>query len=129
VAAIIPNNTTVPSACRISALGSVAMIYAIPIYAACGAVFRRVGAMDRRVSLQSPESAVASFVFLNSGEKVALAEIRPHFFHNDDFRIGDLPEQEIGDAHLAGGADQEVGVGDVGGVEVAREKLRGDFLR
>jgi hypothetical protein len=82
----------VPSACRRSAPGSIAMIYAISILAGCGGVFRRAGGTDRRNFSQSPESAVAFFVFLDGGEKVALAEVRPHFFHDDDFRIGDLPE-------------------------------------
>ena len=38
-----------------------------------------------------------------------------------DLGVGDLPEEEVGDALLAGGADDKVGVGHVRGVEGARD--------
>ena len=40
-----------------------------------------------------------------------------------DLGVGDLPEEVVRDAHLAGGPDEEVGVGKPGGVEVRGERV------
>jgi hypothetical protein len=37
---------------------------------------------------------------------------------NIQLGVGDLPEQEIADAHLAGGADEQVRIGQAGRVQV-----------
>jgi hypothetical protein len=49
---------------------------------------------------------VPALVFQHRFEQVSLAEIRPEFFDDDDLGVADLPEQEIRNAHLAGGADE-----------------------
>jgi hypothetical protein len=85
-------------------------------------------AEDRGTFLQSPESSVALFVFFYRGEEVALPEVRPHFFNNDDFRVRYLPEKEIGNSHFARGADQEVGVGDVFGIQMSGKKFGIDLF-
>lgn len=45
-------------------------------------------------------------------------EVGPVGGGGDEFGVGTLPEEEVGEAHLAGGADDEVGVREAGGVEV-----------
>ena len=40
-------------------------------------------------------------------------EVRPIDRHEDQFAIGRLPEQEIGQALLAAGADDEIGIGQI----------------
>jgi hypothetical protein len=47
---------------------------------------------------------VASSVFGHRFEQVALPEIQPEFFDDDDLGAADLPDQEMGNPHLAGGA-------------------------
>ena len=42
---------------------------------------------------------------------------------DEDLGVGDLPEQEVRDALLARGADDEVGVGHVRGIEMRAESL------
>ncbi len=60
---------------------------------------------------------MAALVFADGVEEVALAEVGPEFFDDDHFGVADLPEEEVGESHFAGGADEEVGVGDVCGLE------------
>src|SRR5687768_5527500 len=67
--------------------------------------------------------ALAALVLEDGLEQLAAPEVRPEGVGDPDLRVGDLPEQEVGDAHLAGGADQQVGIGQPGGVEVAAERL------
>src|ERR1700728_3626474 len=52
-------------------------------------------------------------------EQVNAAEVGPVALGDEDFGVGDLPEQEVGDAQLARGTDQQVGIGHVRGVEMA----------
>src|SRR5215472_6179229 len=55
-------------------------------------------------------------------------EIRPEGRRDEELRVGDLPQEEVGDPHLAAGADQEIGIRDVGGVERFTDVLLGDVL-
>ena len=45
------------------------------------------------------------------------------------FGVGGLPEQEIRETLLAGGADDEIGVGYAGRLEPRREQMRVDRVR
>src|SRR5471030_1360886 len=63
-----------------------------------------------------------------------LAEIRPQRVDEYQLGVGALPEQEIADALLAAGADQQVWIGNAGGEELAFEArlvdlVGGDFSR
>src|ERR1700754_4805001 len=58
------------------------------------------------------------------GEGVA-AEVGPELVAEDDLRVGALPEQVVGGALLAAGADQEVWIVHLGRVQVAAELLLG----
>src|SRR5207247_255199 len=60
--------------------------------------------------------------------EVARAEVRPEHGRDQKLRVRDLPQEEVRDPHLAAGADQEIGVGDVRGVEGAAHVLLGDVL-
>ena len=73
------------------------------------------------LALERAEAAVAAGVFLRGFEKVGLMEVGPELLEDDHFRVADLPEQEVRHAQLAGGADEQVGVGDVRGVEARGE--------
>src|SRR6201997_5329524 len=78
------------------------------------------------------DGAVAAFAFLivdEGFEEAGAIEIGPESFGDEDFGVGNLPEEEIADAHFAGGSDEEIGVGEIGGVEMAGEIFFGDGLR
>src|SRR3972149_2660129 len=45
------------------------------------------------------------------------------------FGVGPLPEKEVGEAHLAGGANDEVRVGEAVAIEIGAEELLVDLLR
>ena len=63
-----------------------------------------------------------------ASSRCALAEVRPQRVGDPDLGVGDLPEQEVADAHLAAGADQQIGIGLAGGVEEAGEALLVDLV-
>ena len=56
-------------------------------------------------------------------------EIRPVDRQEDEFGIGRLPQQEIRQPLLAGGADDEVGIGNVRGQQRTGEMLDADGVR
>ena len=57
-----------------------------------------------------------------------LVEIGPGGVGYPQLGIADLPEEEVAHAHLAGGADEEVGIGHSGGVERPTEAFLVDRL-
>src|ERR1700732_4140591 len=60
------------------------------------------------------------------GEMVA-TEVGPERRGDVDFGVGELPEEEVAQAHFAAGADEEVGVGIVAGIEMMIENLLVDL--
>src|ERR1700716_210376 len=103
------------------------------------AVAMRVGMLDRRATTTGGWSAFASATSIGNllrprpesahaplvgGERlveVRAAEIGPERLGAVELRVGRLPEQEVAEPHLAGGADNQVRVGQPAGVEVTRE--------
>ena len=68
---------------------------------------------------EATEAAFAALVGGDGFEKVEAVEVGPEAVGDEDLGVGDLPEEEVGDALLSGGTDDEVGVGHVRGVEGA----------
>ena len=61
-----------------------------------------------------PDAAVAPLALLEVDdglEQVAGAEVRPQRVGHPDLGVGDLPEQEVADPHLAAGPDRRSGSG------------------
>ncbi len=54
--------------------------------------------------------------------KRRLVEFGPAFIGDPDFGVADLPEQEIADPHFAGGANQQIGVGRAGRIEMIGDR-------
>ena len=71
------------------------------------------------VFVEAAEAAVATLVVGDGFDEMEAAEVGPEAVGDEDLGVGDLPEKEVGDALLAGGADDEVRVGHVAGVEGA----------
>src|SRR5439155_1275276 len=74
------------------------------------------------------EATLALLIESQRLEELALAEIRPERVGDVDLRVGDLPEEEVAEAHLAAGPDEQVGIRDARGAEVAADDGRGDLL-
>src|SRR5437763_12898327 len=97
-------------------------------------------AISARAKARAAEAAVARGVFLDRGPEGAVVEVGPEVGQEDELGVGRLPEQEIRDPLLAGGPDDEIGIGDAvrversldrldpdrAGVELAGRRLRGD---
>src|SRR6185436_9135102 len=69
------------------------------------------------------EAAIALLVRKDTFEKMAAAEVRPQRVSDPDFSVGDLPEQEIADAHLAARANQQIGIRLPRGVKQAGKAI------
>src|SRR5271156_6488095 len=65
-------------------------------------------------------TALALLEFDEGIEQAGAAEIGPERFCHENFGVGNLPEQEIADAHLAAGADEQVRVRQAAGVQMTR---------
>ena len=74
-------------------------------------------AVSRRA--QAAVAAVALLVRQYGLEEVRSREVGPKRFRDVELGVGDLPQQKIADAHFARSADEEVGIGNRGRVEVA----------
>src|SRR5207247_106926 len=77
-------------------------------------------------------AAEAALALLEEGERlevVALAEVGPQGVGHVHLGVRELPEEEVAEAHLAAGADQEVGIRDAVRAEVSGERAGGDLLR
>src|SRR5688572_9053189 len=75
----------------------------------------RRASSDIALDRDAAETPLATLEIQNRFVQVALAEIGPQ--HRRDVQLGvrDLPEQEVRESLLAGGANQQVGIGRVSG--------------
>src|SRR5438874_1118848 len=77
-------------------------------------------------SARSNRGTVAALAAAIIGDRllqVAAPEIRPKGLGEHQLGIGALPEQEIADALLAAGADQQIGIGQLGGEQMLGDQL------
>src|SRR5882762_9679127 len=87
------------------------------VYFICLSVLRRTIRFDEHLGVGFVHSAVAAFARLEIDdrfEKVAPPEIGPQDLVDVNLGVRDLPQQEIRYPQLAAGADQQIGVVDVG---------------
>src|SRR5580704_273507 len=68
---------------------------------------------------KSTEAALAALVGCDGFEEMEAVEVGPEAIGDEDLGVCNLPEEKVGDALLAGGADDEVRVRHVCGVESA----------
>ena len=74
------------------------------------------------------ETALAALEADNAVDKVLLGEVGPEMVGYEDFGVGQLPEEEVADAEVATGADEQIGVGDAGSGEVVGDSDVGDIV-
>src|SRR5262245_8383359 len=97
---------------------------------AVASLARSTGAFPSLLLLAgAPEAAFALLVVLERAEQLRLAEVRPQGLGHVQLGVGDLPQEEVGDAHFAAGADEQVGIRKAGGAEVRGERRLVDRLR
>ena len=75
----------------------------------------------------APKRRVASLEVEQRAQQIVAVEVGPQHIGAVELGVGDLPQQEVRDAQLARRADDQIGIGDVGGVELALEHLLGQF--
>ena len=80
-------------------------------------------ARSPQLRLDASKAPLAARVFLEHPDKGAFVEVRPVLVDENQFRIGALPEQEVGEAVFAAGADDEVGIRQPGGIERPAERF------
>src|SRR5262245_21686623 len=88
-------------------------------------------ASQLRSAWSATRGAVAPVAAVELAHRVAqalLVEVRPQRLGEYQLGVGRLPQQEVGQALLAGGADQQVGIGNVDGLQVARVARLIDFI-
>ena len=78
---------------------------------------------------QAAETALALLVFADRGFERGAVEIRPIGRHEYQFAIGRLPQQEIRQPLLAAGADDQIGIGQIGRVEKTADRFGRDVGR
>ena len=77
--------------------------------------------MARVVLVQSPVAALALLVLGDALEQMMTTEIRPERGRDVNLGVCQLPQQEVAEPHFAAGADDEIGIGKMAGVEVLRD--------
>src|SRR5690606_7708773 len=77
------------------------------------------GGLRRRPS----KAAITAAEDIDRLAQRVLAEIGPEHIEKYEFRVGRLPEHEIGQPEFARGADQQIGCGKIFGVEIRLENL------
>ena len=105
--------------------GSPSSTIAMTIGARMPALIRRVVSIGASCSV----ATLALGVLVDGGVQVGLAEVGPEGRREDQLGIRPLPEQEVAGALLAPGADDQVGVGLAGGVEMLGEPILVDLVR
>src|SRR5579862_1831511 len=75
------------------------------------------------------EAALALLIDLQCLDEVWLAKIWPQGIGEVDLGVRALPEEEVGDAHLTAGANQQVGVGNTGRGQIRGQRLLVDGVR
>src|SRR5712692_7481627 len=73
-------------------------------------------------------AALALLKFQDRLEEMALAEVRPESRSDPDLGVRDLPQQEVGDAHLPARADEQIRIRQAGRSQPRPERLLVDLL-
>src|SRR5262245_41917644 len=75
------------------------------------------------------KSALPLLIMGERLEELALTEIGPQRVGDVDLAIRALPQKEVGDPHLAAGADEQIGVWNIGRGQIAPEQRFVDAFR
>src|SRR3989338_4371550 len=97
---------------------------------ACGGAAQVVGSSAHRGhGTHLPEPPFAPLVLGDGLHEILLRKIGPGLRRDIELGVGGLPQQEIGEPLLARGPDQQVRIGELGGVELPGEHGFIDVLR
>src|ERR1019366_5330967 len=59
-------------------------------------------------------------------QEIDPTKCRPEHIGEVEFAVGTLPQQETGESDLAARPDDQVGIWQVGGIEIATDRIRGN---
>src|SRR5439155_12137560 len=95
----------------------------------CGSKFcgRPTAPSSCRPPRPDPSTAEAAATLLKGADRaqeIDLAEGRPQHIGEIELAVGALPQQKAGQPDLAAGADDKIGIGQAGGVEIPGDRLR-----
>src|SRR2546428_10282296 len=74
------------------------------------------------------ESARPPLELAHGAIEIARPEIRPEGRRDHQLSVGNLPQEKVRDPHLAARADQQVGIGNVRGIEGPADVLLRDLV-
>ena len=83
------------------------------------------------MTLESANATKAPFAPLignQRAEEIRTPKIRPQLVHHHEFRVRDLPEEKVGDAHFAGRSDEQIGITELRMIEELTEHFRRHVL-
>src|SRR5690348_9547319 len=86
-------------------------------------IIRSVSAFASARANGGAVAAIAAVKVAQGLFEIAFGEIGPQRRREHQLGVGGLPEQEVADALLAAGADEQVGIGDAGGEQPCRERV------
>src|SRR6185312_13045638 len=72
-------------------------------------------------------AALAALKLDHGAQQVGAAEVGPKHRGDPNLGIGDLPKQEVAEPHFPAGADDQVGIGQRSGIEMALQVAFGDL--
>src|SRR5438309_4744353 len=75
-----------------------------------------------------PEATLALLEEVERLQVLTLAEVGPQRVRDVDLGVGELPEEEVAESHLAARPDEEIGIGNTGGGKVPGHRARGDVV-
>src|SRR5665213_322972 len=78
---------------------------------------------------ETAEAPLALPIFQDSSFERRPVEVRPIHRHEHQLTVSRLPQQKIRQPLLAAGADDQIGIGDIGGVQIAADGLGADLIR
>src|SRR5262249_53133222 len=78
------------------------------------------------LSGRATETTLALLEEVERLEVLPLAEVRPERVGDVDLGVGELPEEEVAESHLAARPDEEIGIGNAGGGKVPGHGAGGD---
>src|SRR5918992_4869645 len=83
----------------------------------------------RETASSAAEAAAAARVLDERLPQVAFAEVGPERVDEDELRIGELPEEEVGNAQLAGRANEEIRLGHLRRIQPRSDRVLVDVAR
>ena len=94
-----------------------------------GAALSRSGAGAHDLGACFAETTLPLPVFINGLHEFRFLEIRPQDLREIELGVGRLPQKKIAQTAFAAGPDEQVRIGQTGGIEMFSQEIFGNILR